>query len=220
MNNYRNKQNEFNMVTNNSSFICTSDSTIRKALKTNLKNIYKLNPHVRVIEELGIIHGLARIDLAVINGSIHGYELKSDLDTLLRLPAQMKVYNSVLDKVTLVVGKRHLYKAINLIPDWWGITIAKIINPDESVSFCNIREAEQNPDQDIIAIASLLWKEEALDILERIDKAKGVRSKTRKIVYKRLAHVLDKETLSAKVRDYLCARVNWKAGLSYMPSGG
>jgi hypothetical protein len=60
---------------------------------------------VRIIEELGVVHGKSRIDIAVINGLMHGYEIKSDKDTLQRLPEQMNMYNSVFNKVTLVVGK-------------------------------------------------------------------------------------------------------------------
>ena len=46
----------------------------------------------------------AVFDIAVINCSIHGYEIKSDLDTLMRLPQQLEFYAMTLQKLTLVVG--------------------------------------------------------------------------------------------------------------------
>jgi hypothetical protein len=195
----------------NSAFIFTNDKVIRSALKKNLENKYSKDLHAKVIEELGITHGAARVDIAVVNGVLHGYELKSDLDTLYRLPEQVKIYNSVLDQVTLVVGKNHLHEAIKIIPDWWGIVIAKIVDPGGVVSFCNIREATENPNRDSVSIAKLLWKFEALCILEKEGHAKGVRSKPRKEIYERLAMVLDQDTLRAEVREHLLSRVNWRS---------
>ena len=141
------------------------------------------------------------------------------MDTLRRLPEQITIYNTVLDKVTLVVGKNHLIDAIKLVPDWWGITVAKTVSEDAKMTFYNIREAEQNPDQDNVSIAALLWRNEALKILDEIGFSYGVRSKTRAQIYERLAKSLDGETLKRKVREYLRARANWRSDLQYATNG-
>jgi hypothetical protein len=200
-----------------SSTTLTSDQLIRTALKESLRKTHKEDHQTKIIEELGVTHGAARVDIAVINGSIHGYELKSDIDTLYRLPSQMRYYNSVFDRITLVVGKSHLHEAIKIVPEWWGITIAKIISSGE-VLFCNIREAEQNPDQANVAVAALLWRDEALRMLEESGQARGLRSKTRNVIYARLAEVLDEDTLKSKVRERLCTRVAWRSEIPYMPN--
>lgn len=200
-------------------FLLTNDRMIRTALKEKLEESYGSLKNTKIIEELGLTHGEARIDIAVVNGVIHGYELKSDKDTLKRLPGQIEVYNTVLDRVTLVVGKNHLHEAIKIVPDWWGITIAKIVDSNNAVSFCKIREAEQNKNQNSAAVAALLWREEALEILEKIGQDKGMRSKNRKAIYERLAEVLDKKTLKEIVREQLRSRLNWRAELQCMPSG-
>jgi len=197
----------------------TSDKTIRAALRENLRKIYESDSTVTIIEELGLAHGEARIDLAVVNGSIHGYELKSDLDTLRRLPEQMRIYNSILDYVTLVVGKNHLLDAFNIIPEWWGVTIAKVSSSGNKISFCNIRDADENPEKNSVAIANLLWREEALHILEEKGVAGGVRSKSRQVLYKRLAEVLNQNELRAKVREYLSTREDWRSNVSLVTSG-
>lgn len=194
----------------NTAFALTNDKLIRAALRERLNEKYEHEPDARIIEEMGITHGTARVDVAVVNGSIHGYELKSDLDTLRRLPDQMKAYNAVLDHVTIVVGKQHVHEAINAVPEWWGVTIAKIMVSEDVISFCKIREAEQNPDQDSFAIANLLWRDEALGILEKDGHAEGIRSKPRKALYERLAAVYDQTTLKAKVRECLAARTTWR----------
>lgn len=188
----------------------TDDKGIRKSLKRDLKIEYQNDPEAVIIEEFGINHGEARVDVAVVNGVIHGYELKSDSDTLCRLPNQIKVYNSVLDKVTLVVGKHHVYQATLMIPDWWGIMIAKQANIDYDVELLEIRPSSPNPTIDNLSLANLLWKSEALDILKRSNLARGIRSKTKKVLYERLASSLDQNTLKNEVRKKLCSRVNWR----------
>jgi hypothetical protein len=209
----------FKIVMINLEFAPTTDKLIRTALKEELGKTHKEDPEARIIEEMGITHGAARVDVAVVNGSIHGYELKSDLDTLRRLPDQMEIYNSVLDQVTLVVGKQHLHEAINAVPDWWGITIAKVAVLGGVVSFCHIRESGNNPHQDSAAIASLLWRDEALELLKEAGHAEGVRSKPRKVLYERLAEVMDQTTLRAKVRERLSARTTWRLGTLCMQGG-
>lgn len=191
--------------------IFTNDIIIRSALKGNLKNHHAKDGKVRMIEELGVNHGAARIDIAVVNGIMHGYEIKSDQDTLQRLPEQANVFSSVFDRMTLVVGKTHLYDAINIIPDWWGIVVAKI-NVNGSVVFNIIREGEKNKEQVGLSIAQLLWREEALQILEEQNKADSVRYKPRKLIYKRLVDILDVETLKQQVNTLLISREGWRAG--------
>jgi len=205
--------------------IPTNDKIIRAALRAVLEEDVKKinlndNNHSKIFEEFGIRHGLARIDIAVINGIMHGYEIKSDRDTLKRLSEQMNEYNGVFDKITLVVGKCHLYNAINIIPDWWGIVIAKI-DINKNVVFHTIREADYNPEQKGVSIARLLWREEALKILEDQNKAIGFRSKPRNLIYERLASVLDEETLKDKVKNtLLVSRKDWRSDVQLMSSGG
>jgi len=197
--------------------VSTNDLIIRSALKKNLKNCHAQDKKVRIIEELGIQHGTARIDIAVINGIMHGYEIKSDRDTLERLPEQMNEFNAVFDKLTLIVGKCHLYKAIHIVPDWWGIMVAKV-NIKSQVIFHAIREPEDNQEQVKISIARLLWREEALQILEERNKAKGVRSKPREFIYERLANVLDSDSLKEQVSTLLVSREDWRSDLSLISS--
>ena len=69
----------------------TNDRIIRDALRIDLEKKleeYNLeNKHSsKIFEEFRVQHGMARIDFAVINSIMHGFEIKSDLDTLERLP--------------------------------------------------------------------------------------------------------------------------------------
>lgn len=170
------------------------DIHIRKALKQQVLQRYIKDNNAIIVDELGVRHGAARIDIAVINGIIHGYELKSDFDTLIRLPNQSGYYNSVFDRMTLVVGKKHLSDAIKIIPIWWGVKLVEK-GVRGGTQFTSIRRPTNNPYQDILSLAKLLWREEALTLLEEIGKAEGFRSKTRSVLYLRLAEVADRETI-------------------------
>jgi hypothetical protein len=187
----------------------TNDAAIRTVLRCSLEEKHREDPTVRILDELGVNHGTARVDMAVVNGVLHGYEIKSDLDTLQRLPAQIEAYNAVFDKVTIVVGVQHLHEALELIPDWWGIGLVRQ-NAKGDLYLSNIREADKNPSLDSVAIARLLWRDEALAILESIDAAHGVRTKTRSVIYEKLATNLEQSTLRKKVRETLFFRPNWR----------
>lgn len=197
----------------------TNDLIIRSALKEILENRHAKDEKVRIIEELGVQHGTARVDIAVVNGIMHGYEIKSDQDTLQRLPEQIDIFNSVFDKMTLVVGKKHLHEAINIVPDWWGIIVAKI-NTNSPVIFNLIREGELNQGQDSVSVARLLWRQEALNILREKGEAKGFYSKPRDSIYEKLALVLDQKTLREKVRETIFFRTDWRPDAPLILNGG
>ena len=185
-----------------------------------MDNLHARDSKLRIIEELGVKHGAARIDVAVVNGVLHGYEIKSDRDTLLRLPEQMHIFNSVFDQMTLVVGKSHLYESINIVPDWWGITVVKMKSTDDSVGFYEIRKARKNTAEKRPAVTKLLWRDEALQILEGLGKADGLRSKTRSEIYDKLVMVLDQKTLGEKVREKLFFREDWRSDAPLVLNGG
>lgn len=78
-------------------------------------------PNTVILHELDIPRPSGRVDLAVINGRLAGYEIKSGMDTLGRLPDQQNSFSSVFERMTLVVAERHTRKCIQLVPDWWEI---------------------------------------------------------------------------------------------------
>lgn len=180
----------------------TNDTIIRKVLVDRLQKEYVTSPEYRVIPELGLWHGAVRIDVAVVNGVLHGFEIKSDRDTLARLPEQREAYNSVFDQVTLVVGHKHFVEAFKIVPEWWGIQTAHIA-ADDSVFFNQIRKPRNNPMQHDISIARLLRRSEALDLLESVGKAEGVRSKSRDEIYSRVVESVGLEALKHHVRSVL-----------------
>jgi hypothetical protein len=186
------------------------DHDVRRALRRTLQETYANDPHTRIVEEMGVWSGSARIDVAVINGELSGFELKSDKDTLERLPFQVDLFSRVFDRVTLVVGERFRVKARGLIPDWWGLTVATFDpGSDPTVSLRDERSTAQNPSPDRYLLAQLLWKDEALELLRQRGADRGMRSKRVREIHMRLANVLPGDSLGASVRNALKRRQDW-----------
>ncbi len=196
-----------------------NDHDIRAALKAEFMQRCIKDDDTFVLEELGIKHGIARIDLVIMNHQLHGYEIKSDLDSLKRLPHQIMVFSSVMDRMTLVVGYKHAYDALKMVPEWWGVRLAEKKRQGGNVVFSEARPALGNPKVNLYAVAALLWRNEALAILDEIGAANGVRSKRRSEVYKRLVDLIDPDSLRFKTRQTLKFRKGWRVGAQQMSYG-
>jgi hypothetical protein len=125
------------------------EAAIRAALKARL-----VAPGVALIDELGIKHGEFRVDVCAVTHELHGYEIKSDLDSVARLPAQAKHFSLVFQRMTLVVGPKLLGPALTIVPPWWGVMLA---TPD---GFVELREAGTNPKPNYRWVVRLLWRDE------------------------------------------------------------
>lgn len=178
------------------------DGDVRQAVHQKVLRAHLGCPNTLVLDELGLSHGSARVDIAVINGQIHGYEIKSDKDTLVRLPNQIEVYSAVLDRVTLVVGKAHIDEAMTKIPSWWGVVLATK-GSRNAVNLQTQRSAQKNPNINLYEVASLLWRDEALELLEEHGISKGLRSKPRHVLYQCLVERLGERDLRQAIRQRL-----------------
>jgi hypothetical protein len=180
------------------------DKDVRNAVWQLLADVHAGDPNTRLVQEMGIWSGTVRIDIAVINGELSGFELKSDRDTLQRLPYQAELYSKVFDKLTLIVGSRHAAKAQEHIPEWWGITVATQVKSE--IALHPVRAGVKNPSPDPYLIAQLLWKGEAIQVLDHFNLAKGWRAKRVKFIHQRLANELPFDDLTYQVRAALKRR--------------
>lgn len=187
-----------------------NDQDIRNALT---QEISKSQQKAKIIYELHIDYGAVRADVVALKQeTISGYEIKSDKDNLTRLKRQIDAYNRVFDKITLVVGKRHIIECVDIVPEWWGIQIA-MKEQDDKLHIYSIRKPEKNKQQKNISIARLLWRQEALDILKEQKKDKGVRSKPREHIYERMSTVLSPHEIKNKTTSTLYFRRDWRPNL-------
>lgn len=130
-----------------------------------------------IIDELAVVDGAARVDIAIVNGKLHGYEIKSEKDTLDRLPDQILFYNMVFDKISIVVSEKFLEKVKKIVPDWWGIYT--VFYCKENIKLKLEKKPKTNKNIQPKALLTLLWKEEMLEFLENLGIKKGVKAKTK-----------------------------------------
>ncbi|HFT0375645.1 TPA: sce7726 family protein [Enterobacter mori] len=185
------------------------DQDVRAAVHHKLLKESHLDPECLVIDEFSISLGASRADIAVVNGVLHGYELKSEFDSLERLPLQIKHYSAVMDKVTLVVAEKHLDGALKLIPDWWGVKTVSV-GPKGAILIKHKRGEKLNRNFDSLMLAQLLWKDECIDVLQRWGCSKGFKSKPRYELWNVVADTLSASDLRFEVRTALKKRVDWK----------
>lgn len=185
------------------------DLDIRLALRKRLVLEHQHAQRTLIIEELGLCEGMARVDLAVINGHIEGYEIKSERDTLYRLPGQLEIYGKTLDRVTVVAAVQHISKITKLVPQWWGIE--EVSFEEGSAVFNLIRSASLNPSIDPHSVVQLLWRDEALEVLKDLGLSKGMLTKPRTAIWFKLANSLPVEELCAIIRMRLSSRENWRS---------
>lgn len=158
--------------------------------------------------ELGICVGAGRVDVAAVNGLITGCEVKSARDGLGRLPHQVELYGKVVDTAILVVERVRPMRVAVLVPDWWGVWRA-VEDGDELVQIEVLRDPSPNPGVDPFAVAQLLWRDEAFDVLRQRRLHRGLSSATRWRLWEVLAREVPVDTLRQEVRWRLKARPAW-----------
>lgn len=188
------------------------DADVRSAIRGHLAAVHRNDRDTLVVEEMGIWNGAVRIDVAVINGEMHGFELKSERDTLERLPTQRALYDLVFDRITLVCAGRHAEKALSLIPDWWGVTVA-VSTSNNTVALEEMRPSQHNPSIDLVQVARLLWRDEMLEVLDRHGGTKGLKSAAISRLVGSLAERLEPDELRTEVRAKLKSREAWSGKL-------
>jgi len=187
-----------------------NDEQIREAIHRKILRLHHMAPDTLVVDELGIRHGSCRADIAVINGRLVGYEIKSDKDSLRRLGRQVRTYDAVFDSVTIVVGVRFVYGIRRRIPSHWGIVVATV-GKRGAINFATLRRPRANPRVDLLSVAQLLWRAEALK-LALATKASGtcIVNKRRQQVYEYLVANCAADVLRSEVRSCLRNRSGWR----------
>lgn len=189
-------------------FLIMNDSQVRYAFHTSILEEAHLCNETIILNELGLKNGESRADIAVFNGKMIGYEIKTEKDNLSRLTSQVKNYSQVFDKAFIIVAEKHVQEAKKIIPNWWGIYLIESAN--ETYSFYNTRKAKINPSQDSFSIAQLLWKAEALEVANTFFKCNLKNNMNRQEIYEIISSKCRPKRLSKIVMAYLKKREGWR----------
>jgi hypothetical protein len=195
-----------------------NDFDIRLAMKMTTLSDFYLDDSI-IVEELSLPSTGSRIDIAVINGALRGYEIKSSCDTLVRLKKQIVGYTKVFDYLSIVTEEKYLKKIMAISPDW--IDVLCLTTLDNHPSMITARNGYLNAHREGFYIAKMLRKEEMQALLNEygILYKKSSRAWTLSEI---LAETLDIDDLAYSVRLKLKHRTDWKlyskAGLRSLQS--
>lgn len=193
------------------------DADIRPILRNELRRTYH---HGSIIRDEFSCNG-ARVDLAVVNGRLHGFEIKSDHDSLDRLATQSPTYNALFDRMTIVVGSRHVKAALDHahIPLWWGIREARR-KPNGGITLHKVRQARSNDNVEPNALATLLWRKEIWTILRKHGQHADLRFAPAFELQRALAERLPFKALRNEVREAIKARLHAQSAEPRLQSDG
>lgn len=165
---------------------------IRLALRCWVKEKFKTNQNDILIDELGFsnkdpnssVDSSFRADLALANGRLVGFEIKSEKDSLKRWVSQMTAYLNVFDEVWLCVHGKHLESALTITPKSIGVIVV-----DNFESLTLVRVAKNQTFNNAYDLSGLLWRDE-LDALAKfhgiIIKSRATKNEVREILAKSL----------------------------------
>lgn len=138
----------------------------------------------------------SQADLVVINGTSTVYEIKTELDTLIRLPKQLEDYTRTFDKVYVITNKFYLKEVRNILKE--NFNSVGIYLLDENGGLKRIKESrshKSNLDKELMF--NVLNRREFEEINEDYYKAK---TKFLKMSVK-AAHAFYKDALFKRAKD-------------------
>ena len=188
----------------------TTDFDIRLALHAKRLRRVKARSDTLVIDELGLAHAKCRVDVAVISGCIHGYEIKSAKDTLDRLNSQIDIYRPTLQKLTIVAAPKHLAGIMTRAPEWCGLITAEQ-GPRGGITFSTMRNTASNPDVDPVMMAHLLWRDEVIELLRQVGYAPRELRRPRRHLYEMLCEAMTIREITASIRKFMAQRQTWRS---------
>lgn len=134
-----------------------------------------------------------RIDIVAVNEQLHGFEIKSDADSLTRLRRQVRIYGKVMNQMSMVVTMRHLKGTLRAIPAYWGVYTYAL------GAIAEYREPQYNPKMDARSLAGLLWKDSALQLLSEAGLERGFARKAKGVLHDRISEQVDFPIIQAAV---------------------
>jgi hypothetical protein len=142
----------------------------------------------------------ARADVALIGTTMDGFEIKTESDSLKRLPRQADAYTRVFDRCHVVLARRHVDRALEILPSWWGVRVI-----GDGLTFITLRSAEPNFSVDPATLVRLLWRDEVYAALCNIGTNPD-RDAGRFRLWELLLALLDVEGIKRVVREALLSR--------------
>lgn len=190
------------------------DPEIRAVVK---RDAMTRHPDIVLLDELPLRRGVGKADVVAVNGELIGYEIKSQADSLARLPRQIPLYDSVFEKTCAVLASKHVSRGERIIPPHWGLVVAD--RTEGGIVLRELRAATLNAKVNKRFVAMLMWKDEAIKLLRR----RGVAVKSTAPVSRVWSIMLDSLSTAELLDGARCAlKCRYAPGVAspQMPDGG
>jgi len=188
--------------------VTMTEAAVRQSLR---QDILGATPgHAEAIYEFWVPRSNERADVAVIGALMQGYEIKTERDTLKRLPRQTEAYARVFDRCHAVLAECHVDHAMEMLPSSWGVLV---IETEPRLSFRLLRAAVVNDAVDAEVLVRLLWKGEVHAALCALGYVPDPRA-GRFHMWELLLSLLDIDGIKQVVRDALLQRDPARARIS------
>lgn len=186
---------------------------IRSVLRNWVTDKFQLKHDDILIDELGFsnrsvsstIDQTFRADLALANGRLAAFEIKSGADSLKRWDTQMNGYLNVFDEVWLCCHGKHLQKALEVTNKAIGILLI-----DDLGGVAVVRYAKNNHLVNIYDLSGLLWREEINEFCKKFDIAITSRMTKREI-----RNVMAEQACLESLKKFVLARIKYRKGSDY-----
>ncbi|WP_085647973.1 MULTISPECIES: sce7726 family protein [unclassified Pseudomonas] len=117
-----------------------------------------------IINEMVVANWTRRADIAIANGRLYGFEIKSEADSLKRLPGQIESFSNHFDKVTIVAASKFINQVKEEYPSEIGILEAYRIQG--TVKIKQVRAGKLIEIKDHASLGNLITKLELSRILK------------------------------------------------------
>lgn len=118
-----------------------------------------------LMSEMVIANWSRRADLAIANGRLCAFEIKSDGDSLKRLPGQVDSFSAHFDKVTVVAVSKFVPSILKDYPTHVGVL--EIYTSGGSIKFRQARAGRLVENRDFFRLSTFLTKSEIVKLLRR-----------------------------------------------------
>lgn len=129
----------------------THENIAKAALLQHLLHKRAVTDDVVIISELALESFSRRADLVLVNGSIELFEIKSEADTLTRLPGQIKTFSRFCDKLHVVGAPCHIENILSSTPE--HIAVWKF---EVGVGISVVRRGRKNLLHDKVSLIKLI----------------------------------------------------------------
>jgi hypothetical protein len=180
------------------------DPELRKPLQKWLERKFLAHNDTEILHELRMPRPSGRVDIAVVNGRLSGFEIKSDFDSLSRLPRQVRAFSAVFDEMCVVTTSRHSADAKKIIPSWWRLTVHSKKNGKRL--FRTVQKGCSNPNVRIDALLHMLTRSELSNIFRSRQLDFQIRTSRRFQMIERLIERLEPSEIQFEVRRLLKTR--------------